>query len=627
MRVWALRSGMAEFISRAGAAVAIVYLAVPAAAQDGAALYRQHCAQCHDQPAVRVPARDVISALSADRIVDALANGLMREQGATLSAAERRAIADSLSVVRPGTGGPTASNAPTCAAGTAAVPRIAGDWNGWGVDAANSRFARQPGLTAQDVPGLTLKWAFGFEGETAAAAQPVIVGQHVFVGSASGRVYALGLRDGCLHWVFKADGGVRGAIVVGAVVAAQPENRSAFFGDARATVYSLDPSTGALRWKKKVDDHRSARISGTPVLSGGRLFVPVSSGEEGSAGVAGYQCCTFRGSVVALNAATGEQIWKTYTIADEPKPTTKNAAGTQLFGPAGGAVWSAPTVDVSTNSLFIATGDAYGNPAAPTTDSVMALDMRTGAVKWARQITAHDAWNMACGSNDPTNCPQDPGLDSDFGQPPMLVTLAPGSPGSPGSSVKRVLVLGQKSGVVHGLDPDDNGRVLWSVRIGNGGMLGGAEWGSATDGQNIYVPLSDLTFRDQKALGRGGLDSSVGGGLFALRVTDGAKMWETHPLRCADSCSSSQSAPAAVIPGVVFSGSIDGHLRAYTTGAGAIIWDVDTAREFLTVNGVRANGGSIDVGGPAIASGMVLTTSGYGTWGGKRGNVLLAFGK
>ena len=157
-------------------------------------------------------------------------------------------------------------------------------------------------------------------------------------------------------------------------------------------------------------------------------------------------------------------------------------------------------------------------------------------------------------------------------------------------------------------------------------MLGGAEWGSATDGQNIYVPLSDLTFNDRRTLGRGGLNADVGGGLFALRLTDGAKVWEKHPPRCGDNCASSQSAPAALIPGVVFSGSIDGHLRAYATADGAIVWDVDTAREFPTVNGVKASGGSIDVGGPAIADGMVLTTSGYGTWGGKRGNVLLAYG-
>ena len=584
-----------------------------AGAQDGAALYGQHCASCHDQPTPRVPPKDALAALSVDHIVEALTNGAMRVQGEPLSVAERRAIAMSLSTAASAPA--TSSAVPACTVQVGA-PKPAGDWNGWGVDSASDRFQRQPGLTAAQVPGLTVKWAFGFEGEASAAAQPAIVGDSVFVGSASGRVYALGLKDGCQHWVFKADGGVRGGIVVGQAAATAPS--TLFFGDQRATAYAVDLS-GQLKWKKKLDDHRSARITGTPALYNGRLYVPVSSGEEGTAGVATYGCCTFRGSIVALDAATGEQIWKTYTIADEPKPTTKNAAGTQLFGPAGAAVWSVPTVDASTGTLFIATGDAYTNPAAPTTDAVMALDMATGAVKWSRQITAKDAWNMACGSNDARNCPQDPGLDSDFGQPPMLVNLAGG---------KRILVLGQKSGVVHGLDPDAQGKVLWSTRIGNGGMLGGAEWGSATDGQNIYVPLSDLTFNDRRTLGRGGLDTTAGGGLFALRVIDGAKVWETHPPRCTgDNCASSQSAPAALIPGVVFSGSIDGHLRAYATSSGAIIWDFDTAREFVTVNGVKASGGSIDVGGPAIAGGMVLTTSGYGTWGGKRGNVLIAFGQ
>jgi len=604
----------------AGTAVGLWTACSPALAraQDGAALYRQHCASCHDTPTPRVPAREVISALSVERIVDALTTGLMRVQGEPLSMAERRAVAAALSTAPPPSNGPAAST-PTCGRESVPVPvPRAGDWNGWGVEPSNSRFQRQPGLTAEEVPRLTLKWAFGFEGETAAAAQPSIVGDHVFVGSASGRVYDLGLEDGCLHWMFKADAGVRGAVVIGAARVAEPSAMSAFFGDARATVYSLDPSTGQVRWKQKVDDHRAARISGTPALYNGVLYVPVSSGEEGTAGVPGYQCCTFRGSIVALNAATGERVWQTFTIAEAPKPTTKNTAGTQLFGPAGAAVWSQPTVDASANSLYVATGDAYSNPAAATSDAVLALDMATGAIKWARQITARDAWNMACGSNDPTNCPADPGLDSDFGQPPMLVTLPSG---------KRALVLGQKSGVVHALDPDEGGRLLWSVRIGNGGMLGGAEWGSTNDGQNVYVPLSDLTFNDRKALGRGGLDSTAGGGLFALRIADGVKQWESHPPRCGDNCSSSQSAPAAMIPGVVFSGSIDGHFRAYAVGDGRILWDVDTARSFDTVNGVKANGGSIDVGGPAIAHGMVVTTSGYGTWGGKRGNVLLAFGK
>jgi len=594
----------------------VAWLPRTARGQDGSGLYREHCASCHDSPAARVPSRDVISALSADRIVEALTTGLMRVQGEPLSPAERRAIATAVSTAAPATASVTA--APSCKGGGGALSPGTADWNGWGVDAANNRFQGQPGLTAADVPRLTLKWAFGFDGETAAAAQPSIVGDHVFVGSASGRVYSLGLADGCLHWIFKADGGVRGAVVVGAARSAEPTALSAFFGDARATVYSLDPATGQLRWRQKVEDHRSARITGTPALHNGVLYVPVSSGEEGTAGVAGYQCCTFRGSIVALSAATGDPLWKTYTIAEAPKPTTRNAAGTQLYGPAGAAVWSQPTLDPSTNSLYVATGDAYSNPAAATSDAVLALDMTTGAIKWARQITARDAWNMACGSSDPTNCPSDPGLDSDFGQPPMLVRLPSG---------KRALVLGQKSGVVHALDPDDGGRVLWSVRIGNGGMLGGAEWGSTTDGQTIYVPLSDLTFNDRKALGRGGLDAAAGGGLFALRIADGMKVWEAHPPRCGDNCSSSQSAPAAMMPDVVFSGSIDGHFRAYAARDGKILWDFDTARPFETVNGVKATGGSIDVGGPAIASGMVLTTSGYGTWGGKRGNVLLAFGK
>ena len=596
----------------------IATLPAGARAQDGPGLYRQHCASCHDAPAARVPSREVISALSADRIVDALTAGLMRVQGEPLTPAERRAIATALSTAAPAPAGVNPSAARSCNGREAAPTLDTADWNGWGVDPANNRFQRQPGLAASDVPHLSLKWAFGFEGETAAAAQPSIVGGRVFVGSASGRVYSLDLEDGCLRWVFKADGGVRGAVVIGAGRATEPPSMSAFFGDARATVYSLDAASGQLRWKQKVEDHRSARITGTPALHDGVLYVPVSSGEEGTAGVAGYQCCTFRGSIVALNAATGEQLWKTYTIADAPKPTVKNASGTQLYGPSGAAVWSQPTVDTSTNSLYVATGDAYSNPAGTTSDAVLAIDMTTGAVKWARQITARDAWNMACGSNDPTNCPSDPGFDSDFGQPPMLVTLVSG---------RRALVLGQKSGVVHALDPDAAGRVLWSVRIGTGGMLGGAEWGSTTDGQTIYVPLSDLTFNDRKALGRGGLDAAAGGGLFALRIADGSRLWESHPPRCGDNCSSSQSAPAAMMPGVVFSGSIDGHFRAYAVADGRILWDFDTARPFETVNGVKATGGSIDVGGPAIAGGMVLTTSGYGTWGGKRGNVLLAFGK
>jgi polyvinyl alcohol dehydrogenase (cytochrome) len=587
----------------------------PLRAQDGAAVYTQRCATCHDSSnaANRAPRRDALAGFSADRIVSALESGAMRQQGEPMSGAERRAVAAYLSSAPTSAGDANPSIATSCATDIGLRESNGLDWNGWGVDLANYRFARDPGLRAEQVPQLTLKWAFGFEGEISAATQPIIVGDWVFVGSTSGRVYALGLRDGCTHWTFKADGGVRTAVRI----VQTPTGLSAIVADLRSTVYSLDAKTGQLQWKVRVEDHRASRISGSPVTVSGQIFVPVSSGEEATGSQPGYECCTFRGSIVALDAATGKVAWKTYLIPETPQPVGRNKIGTQVWGPAGAAVWSAPTIDVKTGMLYVATGDAYTHPAAPTTDAVVALDIKTGAIKWVRQLLANDAWNMACGSTDQTNCPENEGPDADFGQPPILVTLASG---------KRVLTLGQKSAMVYGLDPDDLGRVLWTRKIGRGGMIGGAEWGSAADDKNIYVPLSDLTFNREVIRGRGGLSPDVGGGLFAIDVASGEVVWSAKPPRCGpENCSSAQASPASVIPGAVFSGSLDGHLRAYATSDGKVIWDVDTAREFTTVNGVKATGGSIDVGGAAIASGFVLTTSGNPTWGGKRGNVLIAY--
>jgi polyvinyl alcohol dehydrogenase (cytochrome) len=600
-----------------GCAFAIVAMAAPAFAQDGGALYSQHCASCHEGGQIaRAPARDIIAAFAPERIVAALETGTMRVQGETLTAEQRRAIATYLSTVRPVPA--AAANAdlagPRCE-GASPLRTTASDWRAWGVTPANDRFQPKPGFAAAQAANLKLKWAFGFDGENAAAANPTIAGDRVLVGSGSGRVYALGLKDGCQHWMYKADGGVRAAIVVGGTGNGAT---AAYFGDVRAFVYSVDASTGALRWKRQIDTHRAARVTGSPVLYGGRLYVPVSSVEEGIGAQPTYECCTFRGSIVALDPATGDELWRTYMIAEPPAPRAKNAKGTQLWGPSGAAVWSAPTVDAVTKSLYVATGDAYSMPAAPTTDAIVALDLETGAIKWVSQATAGDAFTMACGTADTTNCPEKAGPDHDFGQSPILVTLGNG---------KRVIVAGQKSGVVHGFDPDQRGKKLWSTTVGRGGELGGIEWGSASDGTNMYVPLSDITFKEPALRQRGGLNAEAGGGLFALRLTDGKQAWLSRPNACAEkpSCSPALSAPAAAIPGAVFGGSIDGHFRAFASTDGHVLWDFDTARDFDTVNGVKARGGSIDVGGAAIANGVVVTTSGYGQWGGMRGNVLLVF--
>jgi polyvinyl alcohol dehydrogenase (cytochrome) len=608
---------------RPACVLTFVFLAAPASTQDGAALYAQRCSTCHDGGVVRAPARRVLSELTPERVVASLsADGLMRAQGAELSDDERRAVAVFL------TGKPLGAmaapvTAPKCSRPAPAFSKApASGWNGWGATPTNTRFQRQPGggLTAADVPKLKLKWAFGFAGDTSAAIQPAIVDGRVFVGSASGRVYALSLAEGCAYWTFDADTQVRTAVTVGDERGS--DSPSVFFADVAANVYSIDATTGQLRWKKKVDDHPVARVTGTPRLHQNRLYVPVSSLEELAGADPKYPCCTFRGSIVALDATNGTQIWKTYTIADSPKPTTKNKIGTQLYGPSGAATWSSPTLDVDGKMLYVSTGDSYSDPAASTADAIVALDLDSGAIKWARQLTSGDAWNLACGGLDSANCPTAPGPDHDFASPPMLVRLPNGNPR---------LVVGQKSGIVHGLD-GHTGKVVWSRRIGKGGVLGGIEWGSAADGRHAFVALSDQTMRpagtgDSIVIGQTRLDPKIGGGLFAVRVTDGTKAWSAPPPICGDTpmCSPAQSAAVTAMPGVVFSGSIDGHLRAYATTDGRVIWDFDTSREFQTVNNVVARGGSIDVGGPAIAEGVVMTTSGYPTFGGRSGNVLLAF--
>jgi polyvinyl alcohol dehydrogenase (cytochrome) len=581
---------------------------------DGAAVFKVRCATCHDAgAAVRAPLRDVLAAMTVPQIVASLnPGGAMAVQGKELTDAEKTAVATYLSTAGKATSADPVVGA--CASRVATISEGAGQaaWNGWGNDVANTRFqnAKDAGLTAADVPKLTLKWAFGFQGATTASGQPAIFGGRVFVGNINTVFYALDLNSGCMHWTFKADGGIRTAPSVARVTRDGSPRYVVMFGDIRANVYGLDAQTGEQLWKIKVDDHAMARITGAPTYHGGRLYVPVSSIEEVPGGNEKYPCCTFRGSVVALDAATGTQLWKSYMIPEEPRIVGKNAIGTPIWKPAGAAIWTSPTLDVDKNRVYVATGNAYTSPAAPTSDAVVALDMTTGKILWAQQATPNDAYLVRC-KPGVGNCPEEMGPDFDFGNSPILRTLAGG---------RRVISLGQKSGIVYGIAPDENGKILWQMRAGKGGELGGIEWGSAADERNIYVPVSDVLHPPAEA-----------GGLFAFDLATGKELWKTPapPLTCTTGpgCTGAQSAAVSVMPGVVFSGSVDGHLRAYATGDGKIIWQFNTMQPFDTVNGVKAQGGSLDAAGPVIAGGMVLTNSGYGQWRGKAGNVLLAFGR
>jgi polyvinyl alcohol dehydrogenase (cytochrome) len=602
-------------------ALAAVASAQTPAAPNGSELFQRTCAQCHMGGVNRAPDMEVLRAMSADRVLAAMETGPMISMATGRSTAERRAIAEAVTGKKlrntleitplPKAMCTATANARSFDAGAGAT------WNGWGgASTSNTRFqdTKSAGLTAADVPKLKLKWAFGFPGDLQSNAQATIVGGRVFVGSPGGGVYSLSADSGCIHWFYQAAAGVRSAISVARV----DENTLAFFGDQTGNVYALDAATGTVVWKARVDDMPITRISGSPTFYNGRLYVPAASGEEGAGSVPTYECCHFRGSVSAFEAATGKRLWKTYTIAEEPKPTTKNKVGTQLWGPSGAPVWASPAIDTKRNAIYVTTGDNYSEPATDTSDAFLALDMDSGKILWHQQMTKNDAYVSACRLPDKTNCPSVNGPDFDFGASPILVNLPNG---------RRALIAGQKSGIVHALDPDNNGAILWQTRVGQGGTMGGVQWGSSADAQNVYVANSDIgrimlnysTFTDA--------DTKRGGGMYALNLQTGEKVWYTPPSDCGTRlrCSPAQSAAVSAFPGIALSGSVDGHMRAYSTADGKVVWDYDTERPYETVNGVEARGGSIDGPGPAIGDGMVFFNSGYHTAGGQPGNVLLAF--
>jgi polyvinyl alcohol dehydrogenase (cytochrome) len=489
-------------------------------------------------------------------------------------------------------------------------------WNGWGRDLDNTRYQPEPAIRASDVAKLALKFAFGYQRGTEFG-QPTVADGRVFVTSNAGRIYSLDSKTGCTYWTYDAAAGSRTAIVIGELargrIVALPKKlkrtlahldvikapSAAFFGDDSGSVYALDAQKGTLLWKTQIDTHPSARIVGAPVVYNERLYVAVSSIEESVAADPSRSCCTFRGSVVALDIASGRTVWKSYTVLEEPVPTRKNSAGIQEFGPAGAAISSAPTIDVKRNVLYVSTGNSATGLEQSLTDAVVCFELVDGRLRWVKQLSRVDAGAMGSG----------------FTSSPVLRTLATGN---------QVLLAGQKSGVVYGLNPDHGGEVLWQTRAagpagsaaagaagaGVGGN-GGIAWGMAADHRNLYVALSGLLAQPANPLGS----------LTALDVTTGAVRWHTPSPTPACAwkerpCSHAQSQAVTVMPGSAFSGSMDGHLRAYSTIDGKILWDFDTAKDFQTGNGIKASGGPLDHGGATIVNGIVYVNS---------GNALLAF--
>jgi len=594
----------------------------------GEALYKQRCAACHEGAVPKAPNHEALKQMSPENVRFALLSGSMRAQGMGLSGIQIDSIAEYLTGKLPGKEQLPAEA--FCPASGPAFSELLGKphWNGWGVSPEQKRFqpAEMAQLTAEQVPKLKLKWAFGFPGVTRAYGQPAVAAGRLFVGSAGRKVYSLSAETGCVYWEFDADFPVRTAISIGP----NGGGWAVYFGDQHANAYAVNAATGKLLWKAQLDEHPAAVITGAPVLAGERLFVPMASIEEFTGAYPQYECCRFRGSLSALDTTTGKVLWKSYTIAEKPNPTHKNKSGVQLWGPSGAGVWSSPTVDLKKRMVYVGTGDNYSDPPTNTSDGILAFEMDTGKLAWSRQLTQGDAFNVGCGAppNVESNCPESKGPDFDFGSSAMLVELAGG---------RRALVAGQKSGIVYALDPDKKGEIIWQRRVGKGSTVGGVEWGTSADAKNAYVAVSDAVMQPVPA-GTAGqqdsvlgvpfqLDPKAGGGLFALNIETGEIAWHTPHPGCGEKpgCSPAQSAAVTAIPGVIFSGGLDGHLRAYSALDGRIFWDVDTEMEYKTVNGVKAHGGSIDAPGAVISGGRLYVNSGYSFLGSAPGNVLLAF--
>lgn len=475
-------------------------------------------------------------------------------------------------------------------------PADANTWSGWGGSHTNNRFnnASNNPINSENLPRLTLKWAYGFNDVRSVIGNPSLQGNRIFIGDENGKVYSLDRESACEDWLFSADNGVRSTPLLEQI----NDRWLLFFGDRSANVYAVDAITGQQVWKVKVEQHQAAIITGAPQYiqlenesALHRIIIPVSSSEEGLGAVPVYPCCSFQGSVVSLDASNGEIIWKTSAIQDAVRETTAGK-----FGPSGAAIWSAPTIDLELNQLYVTTGDAYSAPADTATDAVIAMDLLNGNILWTKQGTPNDIWTVICMT---PNAFPECGPDQDFGSPGILVS----------DNGNTFLIAGQKSGIVRAY-ARSNGNILWQTAlVENTTEFGGKiVWGGASDMQNSYWGMGNNEIN-------------------AVQLSDGSVQWsrsippvdgmEMHP---------GLEGPVTISHDVLFTGSWDGMLRALSTNTGELLWDYNTARSFDTINNTPANGGSIGAVGQVVEDGLLLVTSGYiGVKNGVQGNVLLVF--
>ena len=583
----------------------------------GEQVYDAYCANCHGQKVARAPDPHMLRLMTADSVLSALNDGVMAEQAEPLHADERRAVAEYLTGKTLGQEN-TDPQLPQCegiAFDITDQPVI----KDWGIDYANTRFQTtlSAGLSARGPANLELAWAIGFPGAVRVRSQPAFVGGYLLLGSQDGAVYALDAKTGCMHWKFQAASEVRTSIAITQWPDGQKDPQPiAVFGDYLGNVYGVSARSGEALWKVRPHDHPHATITGTPRIFESGVYVAIASHEDGSAARADYPCCTFRGALAALDTTTGKTRWITHTVFDEAKPRELNSAGTRRWGSSGAASWTTPAIDAERRQVYIGTGDNYSGPATATSDSIIAVDLDTGAVRWVFQATEGDTWNGACMQETKgPNCPEQEGPDYDFGASVVIAKPKEGG---------ELLLAGQKSGAVYALDPA-TGRQIWMRKPGRGGIQGGVHFGMAVSGDVVFVPISDMAYPSDADV----YDDPATPGLYALNVATGEPLWQwlaTEDL-CAGRpyCHPGLSAPPTVIGDYVLAGALDGWLRVHDARTGKIVWSVDTTKAGSTINEVAAQGGSINGLGAVAKDGLVYLPSGYGIYDHMAGNVLLVF--
>ena len=581
----------------------------------GKPLYIEHCAGCHEAQVYKAPHTTWLELMSPQVLYRSITEGIMQSQAAHLSDGDKQHIVEYITQMRLGDpdAGPEVA---WCDASASIFTSLdESQLTGWGHDTRRYVSSEAAGFDRSQVSDLELKWSFGFPASTCARSQPTIAMGAVFVGSQDGTVYAFDLETGCVRWTYAARAEVRTGITLGK---RGPDGAAtAYFGDIIANLYAVDATTGELVWQTSPDEHHSATLTGTPAYAAGKLYVPVSSLEVVTAANPEYACCTFRGHVMAVDAADGSVIWDSYAIPDPPASVGTTSLGTDMLGPSGAPVWTSPTVDVAKNLLIFGTGENYSSPADTNSDAVIAVALDTGERLWSRQTFPGDAWNVACMMADNPNCPEEDGPDYDQASSPLLVDIGEG---------KTLVVAGQKDGRVFALDWETGQNKLWEVKLGRGSIQGGVHFGMAADGTTVYVPINDMNDT------RNGewLDPELARpGVSAVDAVTGEVLWShVQENVCGEGrpfCDPGVSAAITATDGAVIAGHLDGIIRIYDRDSGEIIWSYNTTAPVTGTNGVIARGGGMSGSGPAMGAGHMVINSGYGLYNHEAGNALLVF--